>query len=516
MLFPKKCLSIDIGNDQIKIADVVRSGETVKIIDYAIIGTPKDCLNDGMVINKTALSDAIKGAIKENKLKTKEIIFTIASSKIITREVNFPILKPKKLKTIIDMNASEYFPVNLNDYTLDFTVIETVEVDGEKSLKVNIIAALSELIEDYVAVADLANLKIAGIDYAGNSMINFAKREKLEGTNIILDMGSESTMVSIVSDGVMKFNRNLLYGSRLLLDCIKKHFEVDYEEAIRISNERPLLNINANDNPYLSNDVTGAMNQILNGISRLIDYYTSRNDANFRSIYIVGGGANICEIEEYIENFFNIRTKTISPFKSGVYKGNKDFSIVEINFANVIGACFSNISLVPKSLLERTKKQTQKRTGFLFALLLIISVAMIIYFKIADINRLEDRKEKLLSDIEAAKAIDTIKNEYDMINNKATFRQQIMDASTSTTEQFNAVLEVMEETMPNEVFYLNMVNTEEEITINCIARDKMTVAKFIETLKQSGFSSVYVPGISTIGDGEDEDSFVSFSITCKY
>ena len=70
--------------------------------------------------------------------------------------------------------------------------------------------------------------------------------------------------------------------------------------------------------------------------------------------------------------------------------------------------------------------------------------------------------------------------------------------------------------MPNEVFYMNMLDSGTELTMSCIAKDKMTVAKFIETLKGMGFSSVYVPSITEVQVDGKEDSFVSFSVTCSY
>jgi type IV pilus assembly protein PilN len=301
MAFPKKCIAIDIGNHQIKIAELERTRNQAKVIHFAMVPTPKNCLNDGLIVNKEEISNIIKSALKTSRMKSKEVIFTLASSKIITREVEFPNLKPSKLSTIIKMNASEYFPVNLDDYILDHYIIDTVEDEGEKLLKVNIIAALSELIEDYVSLARLCDLKPAGIDYSGISLASFAVKDGLgDGVNILLDVGSNSTMVSIIDNNVMKFNRNLLYGSSLLIDSIKNHFEVDEEEALRISLERSLFDNENIDNPYLSNDMTGAINQILTGIGRLIDYYSSRNQGKLERIYLVGGGANIHGLAEYI------------------------------------------------------------------------------------------------------------------------------------------------------------------------------------------------------------------------
>ncbi|PKM96173.1 MAG: hypothetical protein CVU84_00190 [Firmicutes bacterium HGW-Firmicutes-1] len=514
MVYPKNCLIIDIGNDQIKIADLKRNKDNVKVNQFAIIATPVNCINDGIILDKVTLNNTIKAVLKEERFKNKRVVFTITSSKIITREVDFPNLKPKKLRPIVENNAAEYFPVNLSEYILDYVVTDTVEVDGEKSLKVSIIAALTGLVQEYVDLADLMDLKLVGIDYAGNSLTNFIKKEKLKGSSMILDMGSESTMVSVTVDDVLKFNRNLSFGTGLLLDCIMNHFEVNQSEAIRISKERPLLNIEQDENPYLSNDVSSSMNQILNGVARLVDYYTSRNQDKIQTIYIVGGGANIYGIEEYIEKFFGIPTKRISDFKSA--KGNHNFNNVELFFSNVIGSAFSEINLVPKTIAQGVQSQSRKRTSLL--LVVLVAVSLVAAFALLQGKNigLERRKAQLEKDIAEAQEVQLIKTDFEKITKRVEFREKILEVSKSTSEYFVAVLETMEQEMPSDVFYLAMSDTGTSIEINCIAKDKLTVAKFIETLKGMGFKDVYVPNITQTNTEDESKNFVSFSVSCKY
>ncbi len=516
MVYPKKCVVIDIGNEQIKLADITRGTHSVKINQFVIVPTPEKCLNDGIIRDKERLSNVIKTALKENKIKNKNVVFTISSSKIITREVDFPGLKSKKIKNVILNNATEYFPVNLNDYVLDYVITDTVFVDGEKILKLNLIAALITLVEEYIGLAGLLGVKLLGIDYTGNSLTSFLKKEKIEGSTMVLDIGSENTMVTILVEGISKFNRNLSFGTGILLDCIKNHFEVDTSEAIRISKERPLLSIQKDDNPYLSNDVSSAMNQILNGVSRLADYYTSRNSDKISHIQIVGGGSTIFGIEAYIETFFNLPTKKIAQFKSIQYKGPKNFSGSEIFFANVIGAAYSEINLLPRALAEKAAIQARKRTAFL--LVILVAVLLLGYYLMEQGNliMMQAQKETLQGDIVDAQPFQNIKIELDELTKEAIFKQRILDTSMSTSERFVEIIETMEDRMPSEVFYLNIVDTGLSLEIDCVARDKMTIARFIETLKSMGFSDVYVPTISEVSSETDDNVYVTFSVTCTY
>lgn len=515
MVYPKNCLVIDIGNEQIKIANLARGKDNVKILQHAIVPTPENSIQDGIILDKVALNNAIKLVLKEKKIKNKRVVFTISSSKIITREVDFPDLKPNKLRPIVENSAHEYFPVNLSDYCVDYVVSDSVENNGEKSLKINIIAAANSLVSEYVELADLLDLRLIGIDYAGNSLTKFINKEQLSGNKMILDMGSDSTMVSVMVDHVLKFNRNLPHGTGLLLDCIMNHFETNQSEAVRISKERPLLNIEQDNNPYLSNDVTSAMNQILGAVMRLMDYYASRNTEKIESIYIVGGGANIYGIEDYIEKYFGIPTKVIKNYKS--IKGKNELSANELYFANVIGAAFSEINLVPKTIAASAKSHSNIRVSYLLVILVVVALGAWYFMLSSNIKSLEKQKARLEQDIAAAEEVQKIKTEYQELEKRLAFREEFILGTVSTSEIFMQVVETMEQEMPSDVFYLGLTDTGASLEINCVAKDKMTVAKFIETLKGMGtFSEVYVPSISEAVTEEGGSNFVTFSVSCKY
>lgn len=515
MVYPKNCIVIDIGNQQIKLAHISRGKVNVKIHDFAVIPTPRDSIQDGMIIDKAALSNVIKIVLKDKKIKNKRVVFTISSSKIITREVDFPDLKPNKLRPIVENSAHEYFPVNLSEYSLDYVVTDTIENNEEKTLKINIIAASNNLLNEYVELANLLDLKLVGIDYAGNSLTHFIKKEKLPGNSLILDMGSDSTMVSVMVNDVLKFSRNLPNGTRLLLDCIMGHFEANQIEAVRISKERPLLNIEQDNNPYLSNDVTSAMNQILAAVMRLLDYYSSRNSEKIEMIYIVGGGANIYGIEDYIEKYFSIPAKKLSRFNS--IKTAEGLNDQEIYFANVIGASFSEVNLLPKTIAASEKKSSNIRISYLLVLLVVVALGAWYFMLNANIKTLEKQKARLEADIAAAEEVQKIKTEYQELEKRLEFRNKFILETVSTSEIFISVIETMEKEMPSDVFYLALNDTGTSLEINSIAKDKMTVAKFIETLKGMGtFSDIYVPSISETATEEGGDSFVAFSVSCKY
>lgn len=521
MGYPKKGLSIDIGHDQIKIIEYKRSRDKAKIKKAFCIDTPDNCVDDGMITHMEALVEVIGKALEAQAIKEKNVIFTVASSKIITREVDLPDLPKKKLDALIQMNAEEYFPVDLTDYTTDYRILDHYVEGEDKMIRVNMIAAYTELMESYINLAGMLSLKVVGADFTGNSIVNFSEHMKKEGVYLLLDLGSNSTMVTIMNGKTVRFNRNLIYGTSIIVNSIQNYFNVRYAEAVKISGEQALLGEEVAENDPLASEVMGSLNQILSGVARLVDFYTSRNKDNIEKIYVVGGGTKINGILAYITSYFSIEATTVGPLETITYQAEA-VTAEDVFFSNAVGALFSDINLLPKAYLNKDKEKANMRVRLEIGLLLLVLTGAALYIPYSTNLRLKAEKQVLQEEINEKQVVEEVKARHDAIMAKANFYTALDDLSGSTTEVVVAVLEVMEKEIPSAIEYLSISNTEESMIISCVAKDKLTIIKYIEALKAMEidgvpiFSEVFVPGFAQ-GDGVGEDGGqYSFSITCTY
>ena len=535
MNYPKKGLSIDLGNDKIKIIEYKRNRDKIKIIKSLLLDTPDNCLDDGMVVQMDTLSEFLRDQLRENGIKEKKAIFTVASSKIITREVDLPDLPKKKLDALTQMNAEEYFPVDLSEYTIDYRILDHYVNDEDKMIRVNMVAAFTELIECYINLAGLSGLKVCGVDFAGNSIVNYATHMKKEGTYLLLDLGSKSTMVTIMNEGSVRFNRNLVYGTQVVVNCIQNHFSVRYKEAVKISSEQSLLLGEDESEDLLRNEVTSALNQVMNGVLRLVDFYTSRNKDGVDKIYLVGGGTKIVGIEKYISTYFNIETELVKQIDD-VAGVDETFVDEGVFYANAIGAIYSEMNLLPFSFLNKDKEKASDRLKLEVGILLLLLVGGAMYMSLMTIRNLEADKQVLLDEIDEKSNVVEIKAAYDLALAKEAFYTEVNSVSGSTTEVLLKLMEKMETEIPSDVDFLSLNNNEDGVVISCITSDKKTLIKFITILSEMTledrlvFSRVYVPSftnpeaVEQIGDmdlpdevQEDiEEAYYTFSIICDY
>ena len=115
-----KVLSIEIGYSLIKILETDYQVKNPKVHGCINLDTPQGILNDGELTVTEELVMMIRQALDANRIKTKQVIFTITSTKIASREVVLPNVKDNKVGPLVRANASDYFPVDISQYEIEY------------------------------------------------------------------------------------------------------------------------------------------------------------------------------------------------------------------------------------------------------------------------------------------------------------------------------------------------------------------------------------------------------------
>ena len=114
----KKVLSVEIGSKFTRIAEVDYKIKNPRIYHTALMETPADVMNDGTLVHTPEYVRNFKAKLSQSGMKSKQVIFTITSTKIASREILIPKVKDNRIAPLVAANASDYFPVDLSEYEL--------------------------------------------------------------------------------------------------------------------------------------------------------------------------------------------------------------------------------------------------------------------------------------------------------------------------------------------------------------------------------------------------------------
>ncbi|MDE7233135.1 MAG: pilus assembly protein PilM, partial [Lachnospiraceae bacterium] len=290
-----KAITIEIGYSLTKVCEVDYKAKTHKIYNSFTVQNGAEVINDGALTASPEYVENLRRALAVNHVKAKQVVFTITSSRIASREVTIPFVKENRIADVVNANATDYFPVDLSQYQLAHTILGTVgDQKGSQQYKLLVMAVPTALLSGYYDLARELKLEVAAIDYASNSIYQVVKDECAKGKHIVVMIDERASLVMAVENSVLTFTRSVAYGVEEVMETVMNTLcwgEVtSVEQAIRVlqrndciapeesaggaseSAEAPAKS--AKDKAM--EDVRDAVMPLIGGISRVIDYYASR------------------------------------------------------------------------------------------------------------------------------------------------------------------------------------------------------------------------------------------------
>ena len=83
-----KVVSIAINDSFINVCEVGFKGEVLKVYKSLEIKTPEFSFEDGIIKDYAAIVKALNESFKENNITNKRVVFSVSSSKILSKEIS--------------------------------------------------------------------------------------------------------------------------------------------------------------------------------------------------------------------------------------------------------------------------------------------------------------------------------------------------------------------------------------------------------------------------------------------
>jgi len=334
---------MDIGAHKIKIVEGSNTKNGIQINNFLSIETPEGSLRDGIILDKDLMHYVISEELRNKKIKTKDVYLTINSSKIVTREIVIPKVEYDEIDKILKYQIEDYLPINVNDYIIQFKIIEGINADDIEKLRILVIAIQKNIIDDYYELVRNLNLNPIVLDYQPNSISKLLKYNSVVNNTFPLqnltiasiDIGYDSTKISIIKNGnvlvtkIVEIAGKYIDESILNLNCNDENLGEIKNKIINISHS---YDNKSNDENILS-ILKSAVLIIAEKIEAVFRYYLNRKTDNKINMIILSGGiSNINGLDNLFGNIFNIPTININSLDSVWFKGSL------INYANAIGS----------------------------------------------------------------------------------------------------------------------------------------------------------------------------------
>lgn len=515
-----KVLTIDITNESITIVEATASNKKQSTVHNAIIfETPEDSYEDGIIRDKERIADAIKSQLSANGITNKNAIFVLTSTKIVNREVVVPFVKENKIKGIINANSSEYFPVNIEDYVVSHSILETVtDEENNKQLRVLAVAAPENMVRAYYDVAAMAGLKVVALDYIGNSMLQLIKTQTSENmTTMVIQLGSESTVLNIVKGDTLLLQRTVPYGTNVVVNEVMDAKGVDATTAMTLLQNERLLTVDFDDNA-----ITGAFRYLINNIGRVMDFFTSKNpDKPIDDVFLTGDGALIKGIDGLFKVQLNVSTRVMDSLFNIKFDPKIDLKIYNPVYLMVpIGAAFAPMGFALND--ASTKGGSSKgfdATPLVIAFLIIavlVAGGVTAYSFIAK-NKSQNELDKINKDIEAIRDIEAIVQEYEAAESVYVDAMSMYSYTTNLNQFVGTLIAELEDKMPKGISVTAFNSDSSGVSITGTTAKYEDIAAFAKNLLDiECIDNTFIGSIEENINEETKAVTYDFTVSCIY
>lgn len=528
-------LSIEAESTQIRVGEVEISGRKRRMLQCFCVSVPQGSVEDGQIRDTKGLGELLRQQLNERGIRTKKAWFVTGSTRIASREVQIPLVKKSRIQSIIEANATDYFPIDVTKYVMSYIILgitgekgkkgEEAEqkkaADQERQYRLMVYASPKAISTAYYEFAQSAGLNLAGITYTGNTVYQTVQEEYTSGAHILIKVELENTGISIIRDGKLSFQRNINYGMESAVETIRSFPQfgdrLEVQDALQLLSEKkwiyPTLDGQIGEEPdTVKSEVTESLRYLVGNISRIMDYYISRNgDVNFESIVLCGMGGQVQGLTELLTQELGQKVELLTKItRYSVPDTNKNEGL--FLYIAVMDPVKSGLNLMEKTgRKQKEVKETLSGAWVVFGVGALAAVALAVagvgarIYQTHEQERLNQRiaEEQSIEDVYAA--YNNAKSQYDNF--------QGMYAYTNTpNEGLVAFIQEMEEKMPSSITVETFSSTGSQVSFSMRVASKSEAANTLIQLRT--FDSL--SSVTTTGIDEGEDGTVTMSVTCTY
>lgn len=539
-----RVLSIEIGNSFTKICEIDYKVKKPKVYKVLTVETPEGVVVDGMLQPTQEYADHLVNALGTNGIRTKRVIFTISSTRVASREVQIPNVKASKIEALVKTNANDYFPVDLTQYEIGHYLAGGLTEEGK--LRVMALAVPKALLDSYYQLAQMCGWEVECFDYSSNSLYQILRDEKSEKVTMMIKIDENSTIVTVLSAGKVLLQRTVAYGVQDAIETMiasGAYAVSDPMSAVERFQKKTCLNrvLHPGDKLWEENagrwededagnaevtaarqKITSSLEPLIVGVSRVIDFYDSRNsNTPIERTYVTGLGGSFSGMSKLFTNCLERKVHTLSEMDDKIGMSKAIRSTRPAAYISCLGAVLAPVGLIDKSTQKAKGLTVVSGTNYTFVsvavlvLGVILSIAMAVtsltrYFgTVAENVALQARVEEL-------QPAQTVYNEYLSAAAQYDKYKYLYEYTENPNENLVEFINELEQILPSSFWTNSFSSDMEGISMSVTVEGKAAAARTILNIRN--MESIEDVQISNITDTQNElgESAVTFSITGTY
>ncbi len=291
-------VGIDISDLSLKIAQLDKTGNKIKIKALGRIDLPEGIIKNGEILNKEEAIKNLKKLLDNpeyGKVTSSRVVACLPETKTFVKLIKVTS-GPNDISEIIETEIQKHVPHLIEDIYYDWQIME----DKGESQLVLIGAAPKKVVNQYTDFFHEAKMSVEALEIEPlvicRSILDeespeFKGEEKKN--YMILDIGAARTSVSVYSHNTLLFTSSVAISGEEVTRNIEETLKINHEQA-----EKAKILCGLDDKKcdgVIKDIMADKINDLSERIEDILEFYDNHfpKKGPIDKVYFCGGGANI-------------------------------------------------------------------------------------------------------------------------------------------------------------------------------------------------------------------------------
>lgn len=327
----RQSVGVELTPERVNVARLRKQGQKLKLETLSSVELDEGIFQEGQILDTPAMAEAIQTVMAESRLNVKYAA-TGVPGRAITRVIPVPseLDEGELREMVLNQEASLYLPFPREEADVDYQKLGFfVDEDGIEKVQVLLVAVRKEITDSYIETFQQAGLNLGVLETTSFALIRTIREQLRQFTPqeaaAIVDIGFESTEISIVVEGIPHFSRAVPIGTFQIQSALSRAMNLppsrntDLLQGMTV----PTAPMDSVGSPQpaaggASNPGTAAMLRVLGELAdelrRSIDFYLNQaEDMEVAQLLLAGPGGAIGQLDEFFAQRLSLPASQIDP-----------------------------------------------------------------------------------------------------------------------------------------------------------------------------------------------------------
>jgi len=297
-------LGIDIGDSSLKMVELKKKNHKIYLSNYAFSENVSE-VNFTKIEDIDYLAQAINKVRQEAGIKSQRVTVSLPTFAVFSSIISLANVDKKGLAAAVNEEAKKVIPLPLEEMILDWKIIPDPKNQNTGSSRIFLTGSPKKLVKKYIDIFKKAKLNLASLETETFSLVRSLVGDD-KTTVMIVEIGANSTDLSIVKESIPVLNRSLAVCGSSVTKVLAEKMGLSYAQAEQFKFDLS-VSLGTDTQEELPKLITVTLEPIVTEIQYMLDFFRSQGGDTIEKIILSGGSALLLNLSEYFSKRLNIK-----------------------------------------------------------------------------------------------------------------------------------------------------------------------------------------------------------------